>query len=107
MSKKVNWTITDNNVTVNYDGQTHIVKRGDALADRLIKAIKEGRNSEIPALVDSAKRIETFSAGNFTVKDGQVLVNGVPAARALGDKIIKFSKEGLPYQPLVKFAENL
>jgi len=107
MSKRVNWAITDNNVSVNYDGESHIVPRQDALADRLIKAIKENRLQEIPALVSAAKRIEIFSKGNFKVENGQVLVNGVAAPHALSNKIIRFSNDGLPFQPLVKFAENL
>lgn len=107
MVKKVNWTITDRNVSVNYDGQTHIVPRADALADRLIKAVRENKLNEIPALVDAAKRIEVFSKGNFVVKDGRVHVNGVAAPQVLSDKIVRFSNEGLPFQPLLKFAENL
>ncbi len=107
MQKRVNWAITDNNVSVNYEGESHIVPRTDALADRLIKAIKEGRVQEIPTLVSAAKRIEVFSKGNFRVEDGQVLVNGQPAPHALSHKIIRFSNDGLPFQPLVKFAENL
>jgi hypothetical protein len=107
MTKKVNWTITDRNVSVNYDGQTHIVPRADALADRLIKAVKEGKLSEIPALVDAAKRIEVYSKGNFVVKDGRVHVNGLAAPQVLSDKIIRFSNDGLPFQPLIKFAEKL
>lgn len=107
MSKRVNWAITENNVSVNYDGETHIVPRSDALADRLIKAVKENKLQEIPALVSAAKRIEIFSKGNFRVEDGRVMVNGVAAPHALSNKIIRFSNEGLPFQPLVKFAENL
>jgi hypothetical protein len=107
MQKRVNWAITDNNVSVNYEGESHIVPRSDALADRLIKAIKEGRLQEIPALVSVAKRIEIFSKGNFKVENGQVLVNGVAVPHALSNKIIRFSNDGLPFQPLVKFAENL
>lgn len=107
MATRVNWTITDNNVTVNYLGETHIVPRSDALADRLIKAVKEGKLSEIPNLVSAASRIKTFSKGNFTVQDGQVMINGVAAPQFLSDKIVRFSSEGLPYQPLVKFAEKL
>ena len=107
MIKRVNWTITDRNVSVNYDGQTHIVPRSDALADRLIKAVKEGKLSEIPALVDTATRIEVYSKGNFLVKDGQVYINGQAAPQVLSDKIIRFSNDGLPFQPLLKFAENL
>lgn len=107
MSKKVNWLLTDNNITVNYNGQTHIVARTDALAERLIKALKEQREDEIPNLVSAAKRIETFSKGNFVVRDGLIYVNGVEAPVVLGNKIVKFSNEGLPFQPLVKFAERL
>jgi len=105
--KKVNWLITDQNITVNYDGQTHIVSRTDALANKLIDALKVKDLDAIPLLVSTAKRVEDFGNGNFVVKDGQIFVNGVLATKHLGDKIIKFSNEGLPYEPLVKFAENL
>lgn len=107
MSKKIPYMITDQNITVNFDGQTHIVPRADALADRLIKAIKEKNFDEIPNLVSAAKRIENFGKGNFVVKDGLIFVNGVEAPPVLGNKIIKFSNEGLPYEPLVEFAARL
>lgn len=105
--KKVSWLITDNNITVNYDGQTHIVSREDKLSARLIQAIKDQKLDEIPDLVSAAKRVEKFSKGKFVVRDGAILVNGLPVPTALGKKILRFSEEGLPYQPLVKFAENL
>lgn len=107
MSKKVAWAITDQNVTVAYDGQTHIVKRTDKLGEQLIAALKANDTDAIPNLVSAAKRIEAFSKGNFVVKDGEILVNGVPAPTVLGNKIVRFSEEGLPYQPLVKFAASL
>lgn len=107
MNKKVSYLITDNNITVNYDGQTHIVPRTDSLADRLIKAVKDKNLDDIPNLVSAAKRIENFSNGKFTVVDGEILVNGIKAPSVLGNKILRFSNEGLPYEPLVKFAENI
>jgi hypothetical protein len=107
MSKRVNWTISENNISVNYDGETHIVPRTDALGERLIKAVKENKLQEIPALVSAAKRIELFSKGNFVVQDGRVMINGVAAPEVVSNKIIRFSNEGLPFQPLLKFAENL
>jgi len=104
---KPSFIITDSNITVNYDGETHIVKREDALADQLIAALKEGRPEEIPNLVSAAKRVSSFSNGAFTVVDGRVHVNGCVASDVLSNKIIKFSNDGLPFQPLLKFAENL
>jgi len=105
--KKINWTITDNSVVVNYDGETHIVKREDTLADQLIKALKTNQLDDIPELVSVAKRVIKFGHGNFTIVAGKVHINGIEAPQVLSDKIIKFSNEGLPYQPLIKFAESL
>lgn len=105
--KKINWLITDENITVNYEGQTHIVSRSDKLANQLIEAVKNERTDLIPGLVSAANRVEKFSKGNFIVDDGQILINGVPAPRVLSDKIVKFANEGLPYKPLIRFAENL
>lgn len=105
--KKINYIITDSNITVNYEGQTHIVPRTDGLADKLIDALRNQRESDIPSLISTAKRIENFSHGKFVVKDGEILINGVVVPGVLGNKIVRFANEGLPYQPLVKFAENL
>lgn len=107
MTKRISYHITDNNITVNFDGQTHIVPRSDELANKLIDALRNNRQDDIPNLVSVAKRIEKFSDGNFTVKNGSILVKGQPVPSLLGKQILKFSNEGLPYGPLVKFAENL
>lgn len=104
---KIAWIITDNNITVRYDNQTHIVPRTDGLADKLIDALKSKKLDLIPELVSVSKRVEKFSEGNFTIKDGQIFVGGVLAPTVLGNKILKFSKEGLPYEPLVEFAKKL
>lgn len=103
----VKYLITDQNITINFNGETHIVARGDALADKLIAALRSGKTDEIPNLVSTGKRIENFSEKTFIVKDGDIFVNGVKAPEALGKKIVKFANDGLPYQPLVRFAENL
>lgn len=104
---KVNWIVTDQNVTVNYDGQTHIVPRTDGLATRLIEALKKEDFDKIPELVSASQRISKFSAGQFTVQNGEIFVNGIQAPTALSKKILAFSNEGLPCEPLVKFTEKL
>lgn len=105
--KKVSWLISDNTVTVNYDGQTHMLARTDAHANLLIKALKERDFDSIPTLISAAKRIEKFSHGRFQVRDGDILIDGQVAPPVLGRKIKEFSEQGLPYEPLVKFAQKL
>lgn len=104
---KLNWQITDQNVTVNYDGQTHIISRSDSLSDKLIDALRARDFDSIPLLVSKAMMINKSSNGKFQVKDGVILIDGVPAPGALSTKILKFAEENLPYEPLIQFAKNL
>lgn len=99
--------LTDENITVNYDGETNTVSRKDAYAPKLIQALKDKDYDTIPELVSAAKRIEKFSEGTFQVRDGKILIDGVEAPTVLGNKIKQFADEGLPYEPLVKFAKKL
>jgi hypothetical protein len=105
--RKVSWLISDNTVTVNFDGKTHMLPRTDAYAKLLIKALKEKNFDQVPDLVSAAKRIEKFSHGHFQVRDNQILIDGQVAPAILGKKIKEFADQGLPYEPLVKFAQKL
>ncbi len=105
--QKVSWLITPDNIVVNYEGQTHTLSREDAYSVNLIEALKTKNWEVLPNLISQAKRIETFSEGKFQVRDGEIMVEGVKAPEILGRKIQEFVREGLPYEPLVKFAKNL
>ena len=63
--KKINWLISDNTITVNYDGQTHMVNRSDGHADKLIEAIKSGDYDSVPAIVDAATTSERIFKWSF------------------------------------------
>lgn len=107
MPTKVNWIKTDQNITVNYDGETHILPLTDSLAPKLLDALRAREYDKIPSLVSKAKQIEVSSNGRFIVREGKIFVDDVAAPAALGKKILQFSDEGLPYEPLVEFARNL
>jgi len=105
--QKVNWLKTDHNITVNYNGETHILSLTDSLAPQLIDALKNRNYDEIPNLVNKARLIKARSNGHFTVDDGNIFIDGVMVPIVLGNKILQFSEEGLPYEPLLAFAKNL
>lgn len=107
-TKKFATLVTKNSVTVNYDGETHVVLAGTPAYDQAIAAIKEGRQEDLPTIMSKAKHIEKASSGTFLVRDGKVLVDGnIPVSPLLGDRIIEHSEEGLPFEPLVNFARKL
>jgi hypothetical protein len=106
-TSNINWLATDSTITVNIDGQTYMLGRHEALADKLLDALKNKRHEEVPDLVSTAKRIELFSEGHFVVQDGDILVDGEVCDGLLGQRIKEFSDRNLDYKPLVAFARNV
>jgi hypothetical protein len=103
----IKYLITDHSISIHINGETHIIARGDAMSEKLISALKEGKYEEVPNLISTGKRIENFSERTFTVQNGDIFIGDWKVPEVLGKKIVKFANEGLPYQPLVRFAENL
>lgn len=101
--------LTVNSVVVNYNGETHCVLKDKPEYDEVIKAWKEGRNDDIPGIIEAAaEALRNFGkAGTFDVKDGQLIVEGRVVPSVLAKKILEFKENGLPYEPLVEFAKNL
>lgn len=101
----VNYHITKNNVTVNFEGKTVTIARGDARFGQVITAIKENRLTDIPALVDIAK---SFEQDGLKLIDGQVVTaDGDALPVELNERILEFKREGIPFSNLIKFWENL
>jgi hypothetical protein len=83
------------------------VSSKDENYERVLAAIKEKRWEDVPDLICPKRRILNFSQGKFEVKNDQVFINGVALPTALSNKIVEYSKEDLPYEPLLAFWENL
>lgn len=88
------------------DGSKTISSK-DENYDKVLLAIKESRWSDVPELICPKRRILNFSNGRFEVKDNKVLIGGIEIPTALSNKIVEYSKEDLPCEPLIKFWENL
>lgn len=104
---KIATMITKNSVTVNYNGETHTVLATDAAYPKVIAAIKQGRTKDIPALMNKPQFVEKESKGEFQVRDGRIYAGGKEIPGQLGRQIMGFLNEGLPFQPLMRFWENL
>ncbi len=104
---KVATMITKNSATVNFNGESYTVYKEDPVYAKVVLAIREGRKDDLPSLVSKPKLIEKGSNGVFTVREGQVYVEGNRVEPALGRQILDFMNEGLPFQPLVNFWKRL
>src|SRR4051812_2451669 len=102
------WMRTGSKLTVILpNGQPKTVNEGEAAYDAVLEAIRSRNWDVIPDLLDPKTAIYNFSDGIFEVIDGIVHVEGKPVPNGLSKKIIGFSKEGLPYKPLLNFWNKL
>lgn len=98
---------TKDNVTLFIAGRTYIVGRQFAEFGKLTEAVRAKDWAEAEILADRATTITKRSDGIFNVTNGVVLYNGTPIHNVVTEKILTFADEGLPFEPLVNFLDNL
>ena len=106
--QNIAYQITKNSITVAFDGATHTVLSSDkTLYQSLLAGIKAGDEQKIKKSVSRAEAIRTGSNGEFGVVGDTIIVDGEPVSGILGETILSFIDEGLPFDPLVKFCRKL
>jgi len=101
------YIITNNSITVVFDGISHTLNDGHPNYAAIKQAIIDRQFDKIPALVDIPKAINKYSHGNIEIKNGSIKYAGQPVHNYVCDKIFSFMKEGLPFEPVVAFLDKL
>ena len=104
------WTLVDGVLTVSLAGgefkslqKSNDEKRfNDALS-----AIRESRWDDIPGIMCPKKQIASFSDEHMEVINGVIHIDGEKIPSALSARIVDYSSQNLPYEPLLLFWKNL
>ncbi len=98
--------LTENFFTLIGDKDYSITKSDSRFAQAI--ALYKARNWDaLLNLLDRPAAIARYSHGNVIVYDGVITFKGQEVHNAVADRILTFFKEGLPYEPLVAFMNNL
>jgi hypothetical protein len=104
---KIPYILTDRSLTIVLNDEPKTITSENPVWNDAISAIREGRFSELPDILDKSKAIARFSHGKIEVRDGLVTYAGEEIHNIVVDRILNFIKNGLPYEPLVKFLDKL
>lgn len=89
-------------------GKTHQVGPDNVNYAQVRKLLGKADNvAELRQLVDVQTAIAKFSDGKVTVVNGSVLYDSQEVHSSISKRIVEFMKEGLPFEPLVKFLGKL
>jgi hypothetical protein len=101
------YTLTNNSITVVLNNKVYTVSNGQAHWESVLDAIRNNDAKKLHDVLSVANTIVTFTEGNVTVKDNQVFYRGVPLDNYVVEKVLEFSKNKLPLQPILRFINNL
>lgn len=100
--------LTDKSVVILFDeiGMVPIPKE-NPLYEKIAKHLLKGLFNDLWDLVDVARHVVKHTNGNFWVKDGCIFLNGEILPDSLSKRVIAFADQSLPYEPLIRFWDNL
>ena len=104
------YTMVDNSLTVILpNGDTKTVNKSDDpnIFEQVLAAIVEENWGEIPDIICPKARLASFSEEHIKIVDGAIHINGRKVPRELSDRIMDYASQNIPYQPLLKFWDNL
>lgn len=105
--KYIPFTISDNSITVIFNGKNHVVNRANGCYDSILLAIKNKKWNKIPDLVDKSVQINKKSNGKFTVSNGKIVIKNKEIPEIISKKILLYNNSNLPFEPIIKFWERL
>ena len=101
--------LTENSLTVVISGQAQTMNNDHPAWEQAKDALKNSEWERLEKMFDVSHAVEDYldADANIEVKDGQVFYGGESIHNYCVDKILDFMRDGLPYQPLVKFLGKL
>ena len=97
----------DGNLTVILKNKSHQVIPDHTNYKLILESLPTATEDELLELIDIEKAVVTFSQGQVSIQNGKVMFEGEEVHGSISKRIIEFMSKGLPFEPLVKFLENL
>lgn len=112
MSNKIARIITPGSATISCSGNTKTFMAGTAEYDKVKELVKAGDEAGLIDLLSNFKNKIESKCKDFRVEDDVVFIKGVDGTEeslpaVLGERLIQFADEGLPYQPIINFWNRL
>ena len=97
----------DGNLTVILKNKSYQVLPDHTNYKLILEALPTATEDQLLDLVDIEKAVVTFSQGQVSIVNGKVMFEGEEVHGSISKRILEFMSKGLPFEPLVKFLENL
>ena len=95
-------------IAATINGTSYVVDTDNPRYKQILESVRRKDWDSFVNLLNISKQVENYFEGtDVTIQDGAVHYNGQIIHNTLTNRIIKFMREGLPHEPLLKFFQNL
>jgi hypothetical protein len=105
-----NYIISDNGtITAFVNGKPLSVAKDHPNYQKIVKCLSDKKYDELETLMNTGASVQQYvqGSGKAEVKAGQVFYDGKPIHNTLTRRIVQFMSENLPFEPMLRFLENL
>lgn len=100
--------VTNNSITAVFFGESpKIITSDHPNYNKCREDIKNKNWESLKKNIDIESTVKRYVSGNVQVVNGTVQYKGEPVHSLIVDRILQFISEGMPFEPLVKFLDNL
>jgi len=107
VTESLPFTLTNESITVVFDGKPYVVQKGSPHFNSLRKAIIAEDWKAVPKNLTIAKSIKDWAKGKFTLKGDNFAFEGKEIPNNINSRIIEMATKGEDPTPLFKFWERL
>jgi hypothetical protein len=101
----MNYHVLNNSIVLNYLGKTVVVSKDDQNRyEGVLQCIRDNRLDDIPAIAEIER---SFENTGLELRDGLLYVDDEPIPSDLNTRILSYKEQGIPYDSLLKFWDNL
>ena len=93
MSEKLAYNLSEDSITIFYDGKPYTIRKDNANFSALRSAIFEGRYDDVPELLDVKKAIQDFVEGDVEVRDEVLYYKGTHKLRRNQPSVMALSAD--------------
>jgi hypothetical protein len=95
-------------IAATINGVSYVVETDHPKYQQALNAVRQGDWDSFVNMVNISQQVQGyFNQSGVKIKDGLVTYNGEVIHNTLTKRIINFMRDELPYEPLVKFFDNL
>lgn len=107
MKNYQNFIMVNDSVVICFADGVIPIDASNPYCEKIKELLLQKKIDEAVDMIDVSGKLERHTSGRFYLQSGVIVLDGETLPVALSNRVLQFVDANLPYEPLIKFWENL